>query len=604
MKRAYLLMAIAWLASISAAWAQPAWPGDQAPEALLPVRDVEPNRTLLAAASERHEKVAAALAEYQQGLEAGEEAARKIKPLDVGKTFVVNAQLGRYGKLLALVGEPAGPELVLRHQHYFRQLADIRSRLKQLPAVQKALPRVLDQLKKRARGGLNRLKSVDAKIRDKKWDEAAQELFEVRDDLDELGFWFEGAEAAEAYTPFDERMQTILPNWWQWWREQNNAQIDQQRDAQAPNFSGLLAEVEQAVSAVAAAGKAAAQGQELAGPELFSHFVRRWQDVQLAALRARAIEWSRDGDQEGWDRTRTTAMETAQMQFSSDMLKALARLIEADAGRASPAEVRDLYGRYLAACADLGPLMGEEAIVPVLTPALDKLAAREPALQAEIAAYRTATADVLRWRQRSAAAAAKAYRAKYPALEVVFQQSFAKDAQHAGLISASDAHNGPRVLDPIPLIIRDASPRFLKKQVAAAHVCPIPGMQGEATSRYVGRCYATMPLQGDWSAQVASLRRDLLAERHAPLTFEAYLALDSAERGSFVAAGGQVTSYELQAVITRYLLTTEVDVTVFGLGKIPGEPFAQRFQQAMVACRLEPAWLAHKYFFVSLQQPQ
>ncbi len=596
------LAAILWpLLCLTTATAEVVWPGSQAPQAILPVRDIEPNRTLLASATERYEKVASALADYQEAIEGGEEAVRKIKPLDVGKTFVENSQLGRFAKLLALVGEPAGPELALRHQNFYQQLADVRSRLKQLPSVQSALPKALEQLRQRSKRGLNKLKAVDALIRDKKWDEAARQLFELRDGLDELGFWFEGAQAADAYEPYDQRMQTIQPNWWQWWREQNNALIDQQLGAHAPNFASLLGEVEQAASAVASSGKGRVQNQELAGPDLVSHFIGRWQQVQLAALLARALDWSRDGDQEGWDRTRTTALETAQLQFSSDMPKALAKLIEADAARISPGEVPDIYARYLSACAPIAALAGEAATVPVLAPALDKLAAREPAFHQRVAAYRAATAQVLRWRERAAAAAAKARQSQFPQLEVVFQQSFAKDTQHAGLVSASDPQNGPRFLDPIPLVVEDASPRFLNQPVAAPNVLPIPTREGELVSRYAGHCYAAMTLRADLNSQVAALRRDLLAEQHPPLTLEAYLALDAAHQRRFERVGGTVASYELQAMVTRYLLVSELDVPLFGLGKMPGEPFAQRFQQAIVACRLEPSWLAHKYFFVSLK---
>lgn len=586
---------------LTSATAQVVWPGSQAPQAILPVRDVERNRELLALATEHYEKVANALTDYQEALEGGEEGLRSIKPLDVGKTFVDNSRLGRFAKLLALVGEPAGPELTLRHLNFYDQLVDVRRRLKELPSVQKALPKALEQLRQRSKRGLNKLKAVDALIKNQQWDEAARQLFELRDGLDELGFWFEGAQAADAYQPYDQRMQTIQPEWWQWWREQNNALLDQQPGVQAPNFADLVAEVEQAASAVASSGKARVQNQELAGPELVSHFLSRWQQVQLAAIIARAYHWSRDGDQEGWDHTRTTALEAAQLQFSSDMPKALAKLIEADAARISPGEVSDIYVRYLSACAPVAALAGEAATVPVLAPALDKLAARDPAFHQRVAAYRAATANVLRWRERAAAAAAKARQSQFPPLEVLFQQSFAKDTQHAGLVSASDSQNGPRFLDPIPLVVEDASPRFLNQQVAAANVLPIPTREGELVSRYSGRCYAMITLQANLDSHIAALRRDLLAEQHPPLTLEAYLALDGAQQRRFERVGGTVLSYELQAVVTRYLLASEPDVPLFGLGKMPGEPYAQRFQQAMLACRLEPAWLAHKYFFMSLK---
>jgi hypothetical protein len=603
MKNSFGLVALlVALASAGSALAQVNWPGDQAPHAILPVRDEVQNRELLASAAERLEKVSNALAGYQEALEGGEEAIKKIKPLDVGKTFVDNSQLGRFAKLLALVGEPAGPELSLRHQNFYQQLADLRSRLKQLPAVQKALPKALEQLKQRAKRGLNGLKTVDALIREKKWDEAANRLFELRDNLDELGFWFEGAQVAADYEPYDQRMQAIQPNWWQWWREQNNARIDQQREAQATNFAALLTEVEEAASGLAANGKAVVANQQLAGPDLVTHFIGRWQQVQLAALRSRALEWSRDGDQEGWDRTRVTELEKEQLQFSTNMPKALAKLIEADAARASAGEVADLYARYLAACAPLAGLVPDEAMFQVLAPALDKLAARDPAFQHQVTAYRAATADVLRWRERAVAAAVKAQRTQFPALEAFFAQAFAKDTQHAGLVSVQDAHNGPRFLDPIPLVVEDGSTRFLNQKVMAASLAPLPGKQGHVVSRYTNRCYAILPLQANLSAEVAALRKDLLADQHPPLTLEASAALYSAEQGQFASAGGVVTSYELPAMITRYLLASEADVPLFGLGKIPGEPIAQRFQQAMLACRLEPMWLAHRYFYVSINK--
>ena len=89
-------------------------------------------------------------------------------------------------------------------------------------------------------------------------------------------------------------------------------------------------------------------------------------------------------------------------QFYENVAKALATLIEADAQRATPADVPSLYQQYLQVLAPLIASTADDKLQQAVQPALEKLAGKSAAFAEEVKSYQTATHELLRWRERLA----------------------------------------------------------------------------------------------------------------------------------------------------------------------------------------------------------
>ena len=147
-------------------------------------------------------------------------------------------------------------------------------------------------------------------------------------------------------------------------RQQVQASLDQLITSQLPATQELLKNIAAAAAALQSAPQAAVGEQKLAGPQCLEHFGGVWRQLHLSALHCRAMDWARITSIP--DVTNLAQIDPQQVrmtddvmsQFYEDVAKALATLIEADAQRATPADVPSLYQQYLQV---LAPLIAEHA---------------------------------------------------------------------------------------------------------------------------------------------------------------------------------------------------------------------------------------------------
>ncbi len=120
-------------------------------------------------------------------------------------------------------------------------------------------------------------------------------------------------------------------------------------------------------------------------------------------------------------------------------------------------------------------------------------------------------------------------------------------------------------------------------------------------ARYSTRHYATLPLP-DVSAEAARLRQDLLVTAQQPtLSLESAAAIDAAQHGNFVAAGGAVKGFYLEGLIPRFAALRPEAQQMVTLGPLPAEVTPNAFiNHVLVRLDVAPAWVQHKYFFLPL----
>ena len=120
------------------------------------------------------------------------------------------------------------------------------------------------------------------------------------------------------------------------------------------------------------------------------------------------------------------------------MSKALAALIEADTAPAAGPEVAALYVGYLQSAAPLVCQTTDEKLRTVLASALEKLAAKAPDLARDVANYRAATTESLRWRERVAATRAAARQPQDTPSDKLLLQATISKPNYRGLYPPTD----------------------------------------------------------------------------------------------------------------------------------------------------------------------
>ena len=200
-------------------------------------------------------------------------------------------------------------------------------------------------------------------------------------------------------------------------RQQAQAALDQLAASLLPKTQELLQSITAAAAALRTAPQATVGDKTLAGPQCLEAFGNAWKQLQLSAVRCRAVDWAYMTSipdaiylqQTGSPRI----VEADYTRFCEDLAKALASLIDADAQRAAETDVPTLYVQYLQVLAPLAASTSDDKLELAVQPALDKLAAKSAAFAEEVKTYTTATHELLRRRQRLAQASAAAAAATF-----------------------------------------------------------------------------------------------------------------------------------------------------------------------------------------------
>jgi hypothetical protein len=603
--RAPLLALFAVMAGLAArpgdAVAADAEPGDQKPAGFLAVRDQPGSQEMNAALIKAYTEAVEEIAKYQQAKEQGK--LKSLKPLPLGQTAAKVIQVNRLAERLMLAGEPAGHDMSKRGAVMRADITAIIDEYRGIKGVDTTLARGMTALKKESDKRLKKAYPLIEKLLgEQKYLEADEVALENLDALDAMGVFY----------PPDSRpyRDLVARHSKQIWEahvrqliiDRAKEQVRAAREAQQPDFDGIIQQLQDATMAVGSAGTADVAGESLSGPDVIQRLGMAWRDAQLAATRCQALEWALLSMSAG--SVNTKELLANHERFDREMRQGIVALVEADGRRASASEAEALYPQYVRELAEVASWSADPTWAVAAQSALDQLAGRSPALLADVAAYRDATAELLRWRQRSARAQAAARGAAFPRMDDVIVQATGNESGRIGV----EMRNGtlafaPAMVHDVPGIVALVEPHLGGKAFSVTDVRSTGPASGGAASYFAGPAYAKLGPMEPQALAIARLERDLLVGGTAePLTLEAAAALATARRGDYESVGGEVTGFGLEAAVPRFSTLGEKDWHLVRLGPLPVLRSEADFARRVIfRADLTPAWIQHSCYFVDLR---
>ena len=525
----------------------------------------------------------------------------------VSELHVQIRQLRRAALDLQMLGETAGIDYSYRANALAQPFSQILTAFRSTPAGQaysnQALQFVASPKATQARKAT--VQKLQTLMQQKQVDQAYQELNDAYDQLTSITMLLD-TRSEEIYTQeFASVRGPITDARNLAFRTQAQAALDQLIASLMPNTRELLQNVSAAATALQSAPQATVGGQSLAGPQCLDYFGNAWKQLQLSAIRCRAIDWARMTGIP--DATNLTQIDPQQARiaddaltpFNDELLKALASLIAADAQRAAETDVPTLYMQYLQVLVPLIGATADDKLSLAVQPALEQLAGKSAAFSGEVKNYHTATHELLRWRERLAQTGAAAAAASFPTSDESVLKFFMSDGQFPGLFIQTDAAPNRAVLTAsCPQMIPVASQRALEQPIRVKDIVGLTGGK-LGVARYHARHYATLPLP-DASAELTRLQQELMVTAQQPaMTLEAAAAVDSAQRGNYVDAGGLVKCLHVEGLIPRFAALRPEAQQMVALGPLPVEvkPLGV-ISHVLVRVDVAPAWVQHRYFFL------
>lgn len=551
--------------------------------------------------------ISAAVAKRERGL------LNKIEPQALGKAHVAVLQMQRLAEQLGYLGEPAGAEFQRRNA-VSQPVRNIAESYGGTPEGQVFLAKVRLQITNSAQARTATIRRAEELAKREKWEEAEATLYDMLDKLESVSIFLTNDENKAIYEPFSTIRGLVTPKMGAI-RSKAAARIFEQRiEAQTPDLDGLLSDITAAADALRSTGVVAVDGVELNGPEAFAHFVQRWEKLHAAMQRLHGIDLASHSDHVGMSYVmpRTSTGETTShpsvkryaQTFTGEVGTALAALMSADTSHATPEQIATLYPEYVRAAALPAARSANGALVSTWTKALQELAAKSPALQAQATEYAAATDELLRWRSRLAAAQARAQETKFPVLSAKVQAATTSKKDYYALFNELQPEYAiPRILSATPTFLPLASQQLLKEQVRLTGGRGLTGGKS-SVSLLTDRIYATYKsLPAEVLPALQALESDLLvSEGLPPLSLNAAMALETAKAGDFETVGGEISGLHIEGFVTRLAALPDAAVPLIPLGSVPlltgPSMYGGLLSQAVVRCDVKPSWFHHRAFFV------
>jgi hypothetical protein len=569
-------------------------PSTKSPEALLKIRPGEkvPGDYLSAdydAISQRYAKAKAISDELfakltQNKLAVGD--GRQVGPL-----AMLQAALKRDSEFLQLRGEASGWDLGVRVAEFDNRLKEVVKAILQLPAMN-TKPLQL-QLDKSAAAGLKRLPQIQALIAQQKFVQAEGELNEVIDDIVRSSVWF---------PTFDFKPFLIdIPQANELRRTQAVAEL-QAIIARGPDATKVQAIFAQASTEIGQSGTFMSNGEAKSGPAFMLEGQMNWPLMQAGFKRAAMAAWAID--QITGDATQYQKLVATQQQLAQSMPMLLAKIIQSDTHRASPAEAAALYPQYVAACAGLCAIGPRQELETAFAPALAALAMKA-GLDKDVAAYRAATEPLLAWKRFMARAQAKRLAAQTAPVHDWANKVCGPPYQPHTIIPERAGLGLAKVVSSVNLVLPAVLPAGPPSAIVFSDVVPVSATAQRWVARYQQRVFGLIaaPPAEAWQAANMQLEQQLLATPQSPpLTLDAATALSSARVGVFESVGGPVEQVVFEPLLTRFSTLAEEAGTMLPLGAQPLEGLdaqGTKEQGKFLSLRcdiLQPTWLQNECF--------
>ncbi len=575
-------------------------PTQTQPDLLLEVRDEPTSKELATQAGILYRESLEEVADYEAKLRDGKITAGNARDVKaIGLTANKITRIKRFGERLADNAEPAGWDLSLRADELQRRNDAVIKAYRALPKTNDLITVAATQARPLSTAKARSLPRIGTFFKQGKVELAEKGLDDIHDELEPLTVWFNLNTYKAVYNPFLPANALVYPKAKELRVEAINHQLEQLRAAETPDFAGVLKQMQAAVESVRTTGSASWNGESVTGPQLVSLWVAAWKDQQTKTLHCRASDWARGIKQGVRPPSELDQLEAAYLDFENQAIALVGTLISADAGRVIPDGVSQLYVQYLAAIARATPHIEHPKWLPTVEAELKKLSEKSPTFAQQVANYRQATGEMLRWRERAAAAAAKSRISASEKLEHVWGRASNDQAMVARKPPARStltflSSGGPSLL-------RDVAQVAVDQPATVENLAPCGDRT--ACSRYRNRLFARVAHSALPAGEVAQLKADLLvSDDNPPLTLEAAIAILSAQDGFLQSAGGKITDVELQSLIVHHLKLTN-DRAHIALGPLSGDAAIDDrlpIDQVMYVFDIRPTWLQHKYVFVEL----
>jgi hypothetical protein len=517
-------------------------------------------------------------------------------------------QLRRLALDLEIHGETAGYDYSLRVAKLEPQLNNAIGRFQATRAGldQAAKVRQFLAQPKSSQARTAAVQRIGQLLQQQKFEEAYQLLNDFLDDLISYTMFLPPSEPRPFPSGFAELEHQVTVRRHTLVRQQVQEALEQVVIAQLPKPQALVAAVAAAATGLRSAPGVDVGGKTLSGPQCLEYFGGEWKRTQLAAVRCRAIEWARRvtlADYMYLPRIQAASriVDADYERFGEEMNKALATLIEADGARAAGPDAAALYAAYLQTAAPLVSATADDKLGLALAPALEKLAAKSPAFAADVASYRAATDECLRWRERVAKSAAAGRQKPFTPSGQLMLQAMNSREGFDGLLARDNPKIGEaHLIGSCPEVLAGAAPKIVSQQVLVDNAVGLPGGKYCVTP-YQQRHYAMLP-RLPFDREIETLKQELLiSEQGPPLTLQAAVAIDSAQQGTLLTVGGVVKDVFLEGLIPRFAKLPEAAAPLVPLGPLPDEPPTDRLlNHVLVRLNVTPSWVRHRYFFVDL----
>ncbi len=514
-------------------------------------------------------------------------------------------RLDRLAKRLILAREPAGEDLRLR-------AGDLRNRMQQLlaeylntPGLREALARDYPKLRRESQTRSRIVPKLAQLVDRGKWQQAEQALYQAVDPLDAQCVGYDSATRATVLGPFAEAMATIGDHLYRVRQQQGMEALAELRRREAPATGELTDLLERAAAELEAGGKTSWEGQPIHGPELLAKLADRWEQEHLKAIHCLALDWAR-GDRTGLQQQEE--LETTYRQATAELAAAMGRVMTADTARLHGDQLRTAYVAYLEKAAALAVRVDDPRFTSAIARAVEQMAARSPELHKEVLAYRQATSELLRWRKRFATDRARALQGGFTPAEqlagaALVACSAAKESGKPVPVNVARAE----LQGPAPQLVAKASEVLVGQSVLLVDLEGLPSERPAVTSHYRSRIYGWFripdTLVATWNEQVSALEADLLVDdRSPPLSLEAAMALVSARQHRLAAAGGKISKFAVEAVVSRFARLPLSGARLVPLGRLPAESLgSEPLRQIVFQMELEPVWMQHACFAVEAE---
>jgi hypothetical protein len=524
-------------------------------------------------------------------LESVEEAVKsgnydRIKVSALGKAYASASTIVREADSLRNMSESAGVDWTFRGERARGLFGDTILKTIGTTAGQ-ALTKQASQHKQRTdKKRSTEISNIQKLFARQEFDQAEKACFELVQDTDTFFLWLSDQEqqsvTGQLRMVFDElsRVHAQL-------RPARRRQLGMDAIKKLDlRLNDLISSAEAASLEIRADGETNIDGATYTGSRAFSHLAQQWLDARRKLLNAYGYSVLLSGN---WDSELNSLIgvdsnlanwHQVDAEVTKRMQSSLIKIIEADAMKISTANLPKTYREYLQAISGLAIELDDAKFVADCESALMTLTKKDVTFAARVDNYHKATADLLEWHRRVAAARAASQK-----------------QTHLAILNQVDTQSlFPQLRAPIP----EALASFQSKVGSATHFSKISTKEGRSFSAIDNRVWCS--LTEDVAIQgVDSLEKCLFVTAdHPPLSLAAAVAIDSASIAHFESVGGLVTGLVPHGRAVRFA-NLKSDATCF----CPPRKFAneeQLIEQVTVKVQLKPQWLQHKYFFVDLSK--